>query len=286
MSPEALTALTLLIAESNPKDKSKMIGLVCRLLINKRPDPIRMKTRLNKFLADRGVCSRREADRMIADGLVQINGVVAKLGTLVDEAVDDVAVRGKLLTTGRPKPIIIAFHKPIGLITSADERLHDNVITYLGFKERIFPVGRLDVASSGLLLLTNDGRLSEAITHPRYDHEKEYEVTVDRPIKAADLHRLESGLIVLGSRTKTAPVERVNDRTFRIILTEGRNRQIRRMCEEIGYEVIKLKRIRVMNIKLGALPIGEWRELTDRESSLLRDLLREPGKGGLAIAKK
>ena len=240
-----------------------------------------MKTRLNKYLADRGVCSRRAADRLIEDGEVKVNGAVAELGTQVDET-DDVEVHGKSLASKKPEPIFIAFHKPIGLITSADQSLRDNVISFLGFKERIFPIGRLDVASSGLLLLTNDGRLSEAITHPRYDHEKEYEVTVDRPIKTQDLHKLESGLVILGSRAKQAVVKRLDDHTFTIILTEGRNRQIRRMCEAIGYEAVKLKRLRVMNIKLGTLAAGKWRNLTPKEVTMLKALLSEPEKGGLA----
>ena len=239
-----------------------------------------MKTRLNKYLADRGVCSRREADRLIETGKVYVNGQVAELGTQIDAA-DQVVVGGKKLASQKPEPIIIAFHKPIGLITSADPKLRDNVISFLGFKERIFPVGRLDVASSGLLLLTNDGQLSEAITHPRYDHEKEYEVTVDRPIKAQDLHKLESGLVILGSRVKHAVLKRIDDRTFTLILTEGRNRQIRRMCEAIGYDAVKLKRVRVMNIKLGNLAVGKWRKLTPKEVAMLTALLKEPGRGGL-----
>lgn len=234
-----------------------------------------MATRLNKFLADRGVCSRRQADTLIAEGQVKVNGATATLGTLVSDA-DAVTVRGKNVSSEKPAPIVIAFHKPVGLITSADTRLKDNVISFLKFTERIFPIGRLDVASSGLLLMTNDGQLSERITHPKYEHEKEYEVTLNRPIKSADLHRLEGGLVVLGSRTRTAPVKRLSDRAFRIILTEGRNRQIRRMCEEIGYEVVKLKRLRVMNIQLGSLPAGKWRALSARELSTLLALVNEP----------
>lgn len=230
------------------------------------------KTRLNKYLADRGVCSRRAADKLIEDGAVYVNGVVAVLGLTVDEN-DDIVVEGRPIQTTKPDSVFIAFHKPVGLITSADQSLRDNVISFINYKERIFPIGRLDVASSGLLLLTNDGRLSETITHPRYHHEKEYIVTVNRPIRDHDLEKMASGLIVLGKITKPAVVTRVDDFTFRIVLTEGRNRQIRRMCETLGYDVRKLKRIRVMNIELGDLPSGKWRHLTEKEVNVLKSLL-------------
>ncbi len=235
-----------------------------------------MKTRLNKYLADRGVCSRREADRLIEAGDVVVNGQLAGLGVQVDES-DEVRVKGTVVESAAPKPIFLAFHKPVGIITSVDPARRDNVLSFLGIKEHVFPIGRLDVASSGLLLLTNDGRLSERVTQPKYDHEKEYVVTVDKDIDDASLERMRSGILILGSMTKPAKVTRVPGRTrsFTIVLTEGRNRQIRRMCEELGYNVIKLVRVRVMHILLGDLPEGASRPLTREEVDELLRRTRE-----------
>jgi len=235
-----------------------------------------MQTRLNKYLADRGVCSRRKADELILSGLVIVNGKVAELGLKVDET-DNIVVNGEPLVMEKPKEIYIAFNKPVGLITSVDPEAHDNVIDFIHHPERIFPIGRLDVASCGLLLLTNDGRLSERITHPRYDHDKEYVVTVDRPIEDKDLETMRRGIIILGAMTKPAIVVRSDKDTFHITLTEGRNRQIRRMCEELGYDVKKLMRIRVMNIELGDLAVGKWRELTNTEIVQLKTKLQIGG---------
>jgi len=232
-----------------------------------------MKTRLNKYLADRGVCSRRKADELISSGKVVVNGKVATLGLLVDD-LDKISVQGKPLIVEKPKEVYLAFHKPVGLITSVDPKARDNVIAFIGYPERIFPIGRLDVASSGLLILTNDGRLSERITHPRYDHDKEYVVTVDKPISDKDLQTMASGIMILGSMTKPALVHREGKDAFNIILTEGRNRQIRRMCESLGYEVKTLKRIRVMNIELGTLAVGKWRKLSKKELSELKKRLQ------------
>lgn len=231
-----------------------------------------MQTRLNKYLADRGVCSRRKADDLIASGKVLVNGKVAELGLKVDSS-DEVVVDGERLIVEKPEEVYIAFNKPVGLITSVDPNAHDNVIEHINYPERIFPIGRLDVASCGLLLLTNDGRLSERVTHPRFEHEKEYVVTVDREIKDADLETMRRGIVILGSMTKPAIVVRSASDTFHITLTEGRNRQIRRMCESLGYDVKKLMRIRVMNIKLDDLPVGKWRELTHSEAVQLKQNL-------------
>jgi len=184
-----------------------------------------------------------------------------------------VVADSQTLMPEKPKEVYIAFNKPVGLITSVDPNAHDNVIDYIKHPERIFPIGRLDVASCGLLLLTNDGRLSERITHPRYDHDKEYVVTVDKPIEDKDLETMRRGIVILGAITKPAIVVRSDKDTFHITLTEGRNRQIRRMCEELGYEVKKLMRIRVMNILLGDLGVGEWRDLTNTEIAQLKKKL-------------
>ncbi|OGL70588.1 hypothetical protein A3C09_04915 [Candidatus Uhrbacteria bacterium RIFCSPHIGHO2_02_FULL_47_44] len=232
-----------------------------------------MKTRINKYLADRGVCSRRKADDLISSGKVVVNGQVSELGLKVDDS-DEVVVDGQMLQVAKPKEVYLAFNKPVGIITSVDPNAHDNVIQYVNYPERVFPIGRLDVASCGLLLLTNDGRLSERITHPRYDHDKEYVVTVDRPIEDKDLETMRRGLVILGSMTKPAIVSRESADTFHITLTEGRNRQIRRMCEELGYDVRKLMRIRVMNIELGNLIVGQHRELTNTEVVQLKKLLK------------
>lgn len=229
-----------------------------------------MKTRLNKFLAQRGVCSRRQADALIDAGKVKVNGAVATLGLQVDE-MDDIVVSGRRIAGERPDKIYLAFHKPVGIMTSVDPKAQDTVRSFLDLEPGVFPVGRLDVASSGLLLLTNDGELSEHITHPRYDHEKEYLVTVDRNVFREDLRTMADGMMILGSMTKPAIVRKISDNRFSIILTEGRNRQIRRMCEELGYEVVALRRVRVMNIELGDLPSGMTRPLSQKE---LRELKR------------
>ena len=227
-----------------------------------------METRLNKFLSERGVCSRRKADALIESGKVRVNGSVAPLGLLVSED-DEIAVDGRLITTKRPAKVYLAFHKPVGIMTSVDPLAKDTIRSYLKLEEHIFSVGRLDVASSGLLILTNDGDLAERITHPRFDHEKEYVVTVDRPIRQDDLRTMGDGMMILGSRTKPAQLKKIGENRFTMILTEGRNRQIRRMCEALGYEVKALRRTRVMNIKLGDLPSGATRALTAGE---LREL--------------
>lgn len=227
-----------------------------------------MKTRLNKHLADRGLCSRRKADGLIEAGQVLVNGEVAVLGMLVDET-DDVRLMGATVAAEKPKTVYYAFHKPVGIITSVDPKARDSLLTFLKLPERVFAIGRLDVASSGLLLLTNDGRLSERITHPRYHHEKEYVVSVLRPIDDASLKEMADGMMILGSMTKPAKVTRVDQKTFRIVLTEGRNRQIRRMCESLGHTVNHLTRVRVMSIELGNLPVGDVRPLTSNEIKTL-----------------
>ncbi len=231
-----------------------------------------MGTRINKYLAERGVCSRRNADVLVDERRVRVNGKIAVMGMLVEEG-DRVTVNQKLVSEERPDLIYKAFHKPVGILTSVDPNGKDTIATFLNLRERLFPVGRLDVASSGLLILTNDGDLSEAITHPRGNHEKEYVVTVHDDISNADLDTMRNGMVILGQMTKPAQIKRVGPRKFHIILTEGKNRQIRRMTEALGFEVKKLVRIRVMNIELGDLEEGATRPLTRREIQDLKNQL-------------
>jgi len=224
--------------------------------------------RLNKFLSEAGVCSRREADRQIEAGNVMVNDVQATLGTQVNPE-DKVVYGGKVIQAAESK-IVIAFYKPVGIECTSSLDVKDNIITYINFPVRIFPVGRLDKNSEGLILLTNDGDLSNGILKARYFHEKEYVVTVNKSISQAFINHMSSGVEILDQVTRPCVVRRVDERTFSIILTQGLNRQIRRMCEALGYEVVKLKRIRVLNIKLENLKKGEWRHLTSDELDILR----------------
>lgn len=224
--------------------------------------------RLNKFLSEAGICSRREADRQIEAGHVYVNSVQATLGTQVNPE-DEVTFNGKVVQAADQK-IVIAFYKPVGIECTSNVDVKDNIISYINFPTRIFPVGRLDKNSEGLILLTNDGDLSNFILKARYFHEKEYVVTVNKSISQAFLQRMANGVEILDTMTRPCVVERVDERTFRIILTQGLNRQIRRMCEALDYEVVKLKRIRVLNILLGDLKKGEWRYLEASELDTLR----------------
>lgn len=224
--------------------------------------------RLNKFLSEAGVCSRREADRQIEAGKVLVNGLVATLGTQVSEE-DEVKFGDKIIQAVTEK-VVLAFYKPVGIECTSSRDVKDNIIDYIKFPTRIFPVGRLDKNSEGLILMTNDGDLSNGILKARYFHEKEYLVTVNRTITRTFLTLMSEGVEILETVTRPCTVEYVDDYTFRIILTQGLNRQIRRMCEALEYEVVKLKRIRVSNILLGDLKKGEWRHLTENEILALR----------------
>jgi 23S rRNA pseudouridine2604 synthase len=227
--------------------------------------------RLNKFLSEAGVCSRREADRQIEAGKVSVNGVTATLGTQVSES-DEVIYDGKVIQNKSEKVVII-FNKPVGIECTSNLDVKDNIIRYLNLPIRVFPVGRLDKNSEGLILLTNDGDLSNGILKARYFHEKEYIVTVNKTISKAFINRMGSGVEILETVTRPCEVEKMDDRTFRIILTQGLNRQIRRMCEALDYEVVKLKRIRVLNIVLGDLRLGKWRYASEQELDGLRQLV-------------
>lgn len=226
--------------------------------------------RLNKYIASSGLCSRREADTLIESGKVTINGETAVQGSKVMDG-DIVLVNGRKVTPDDDM-IYIAFNKPLGVTCTTDKRDPSNIIDYIGFDERIFPVGRLDKNSSGLILLTNDGSIVNKLLRAENGHEKEYLVTVNRPYDKNFLRSMESGVPVLGQLTLPCKLKPAGDRTFKIILHQGLNRQIRRMCEYLGYKVTRLKRIRFMNISLGDLETGKWRYLTASEK---KELLKE-----------
>ncbi len=220
-------------------------------------------TRLNKYISEAGVASRRAADRMIEEGRVTINGRVAVVGDRVSEG-DRVCVDGREVSA-KGGDVIIALNKPRGITCTSSPDDPDNVIDFIGYPERIYSIGRLDKDSEGLLLLTNNGELANAIMRSRGEHEKEYLVTVDHDITDAFIKRMSSGVEILGRVTKRCEVERVSDREFRIVLRQGLNRQIRRMCGTLGYTVLTLRRVRIMNVRLGDLPVGKYRNLTDEE---------------------
>lgn len=223
--------------------------------------------RINKFFTEQGICSRREADRLVESGLITINGRVAKLGDQVEPS-DVIAREGQVLPWGRA-PLYIKYHKPVGVTTTSESHVARNIIAEIGHPERIFPIGRLDKDSSGLILLTNDGDIVNDILRTEFGHEREYLVRVDRPFDQAFLDHMAEGVVILGSRTKPCRMSRVGRDRFRIILTEGRNRQIRRMCQAFGYRVIMLHRIRIMHITINGLGTGEWKELTSQERAQL-----------------
>jgi 23S rRNA pseudouridine2604 synthase len=226
--------------------------------------------RINKYLSERGLCSRREADSWVEGGRVSINGVVATLGTKV-QADDAVRVDGRVVG-GETAHVYIALHKPVGVECTTDPRVPNNVIEFLSHRERIFPIGRLDKDSEGLLLLTNDGDIVNDLLRAGHGHEKEYLVTVDRPVTDVFVNAMASGVEILDRITAPCRVHRVSKNVFRIILTQGLNRQIRRMCEVFGYTVRRLIRVRFVNILLEGLSQGRWRNLTQAE---LADLLPE-----------
>jgi 23S rRNA pseudouridine2604 synthase len=226
--------------------------------------------RLNKYIAETGVCSRREADKWIEAGRVSCNGQPAQLGTQV-AAGDEVRIDGKLIGLKKPQ-IYIALNKPVGIVCTTEAHIQDNIIDYVAYPDRIFPVGRLDRDSEGLILLTNNGDIVNEILRAENNHEKEYVVTVDRPITDLSLSMMASGVKIMGELTKPARVTRIDPQGFRIVLTQGLNRQIRRMCSALGYKARRLQRVRIMNILLGDLSPGEWRHLTESElSGLLPD---------------
>ena len=237
-----------------------------------------MATRLNKYLSEFGYCSRRAADKLIKEGKVTINGMVPDLGTKVEEG-DEVEVEGQRIENSRrQKNIYLAFNKPIGIVCTTDRRVEpDNIIDFIKYPARIFPIGRLDKQSEGLIFLTNDGDIVNKILRARNNHEKEYIVSVNRRINREFIQRMSNGVKILDTITKQCFVKQLGEKKFKIVLTQGLNRQIRRMCECLGYRVSSLKRIRIMNIKLD-VPTGKYREFTKKELSELSGLLEKSFK--------
>ncbi|TPD65869.1 23S rRNA pseudouridine(2604) synthase RluF [Flavobacterium microcysteis] len=232
--------------------------------------------RLNKFIGETGYCSRREADKLIEEGRVTINGSVAEMGTKVS-ATDEIRIDGKLIVEKREKPIYLAFNKPVGIECTTNQEVRNNIVDYINYPTRIFPIGRLDKASEGLIFMTNDGDIVNKILRARNNHEKEYIVTVNRPITDRFIERMGNGVPILDTVTRKCKVEQVSKYIFKIILTQGLNRQIRRMCEYLGYEVTALKRIRIINISLD-IPVGRYRDLTDQEIKDMNQLIEPSSK--------
>jgi 23S rRNA pseudouridine2604 synthase len=235
------------------------------------------KTRINKYLSEVGFCSRREADKLLEKGRITINGTVPEVGSKVSDE-DEIFVDGISIKKTEKENVYILLNKPVGIVCTTDtKREKNNIVDFINHPRRIFPIGRLDKPSEGLILLTSDGDIVNKILRTENNHEKEYIVKVDQPVSQQFLHKMRNGVPILGTVTKKCKVEKIDTISFRIILTQGLNRQIRRMCEYLGYEVKKLKRIRIMNIKLD-IPVGKWRNLTDIEMSELNNLLNDSQK--------
>jgi len=233
-------------------------------------------TRLNKFISDTGFCSRREADTYIANGDVTVNGKPAEMGLKVSEQ-DTVLIKGQPLRS-KPKRVYLAYHKPVGITCTTERHIHGNIIDAIKYPERIFPIGRLDKPSEGLIFLTNDGDIVNKVLRAGNAHEKEYVVTVNKPISEHFIRKMSQGVPILNTVTLPCQVTQVSRNTFKIILTQGLNRQIRRMAEYCGYEVVKLKRTRIMHIRLAELKPGKWRLLENIEIAMLEQLVQDSAK--------
>ena len=246
--------------------------------------------RLNKYISSSGTCSRRDADRFIEEGRVLVNGRKAKVGASVPRGAK-VQVNGQLIEgpAEAEESVIIVLNKPVGVVSTTEGGEKDNIVRFVAHPTRIFPIGRLDKDSEGLILLTNDGDLVNKVLRAGNQHEKEYLVTVDKPVTGKFVEGMAAGVPILGTRTKKCRVEKVSDRVFRIVLVQGLNRQIRRMCEHFGYAVERLKRARIMHLDLGGLPTGDWRDITDAErTELMRQVAASSGeaKPGRKSTKK
>lgn len=234
------------------------------------------KTRINKFLSETGYCSRREADKLLEQGRITINGKTPELGTKVSVE-DEIRVDGKLIREKTSKPVYLAFHKPVGIECTTNQSVKNNIVDYINYPKRIFPIGRLDKASEGLIFMTDDGDIVNKILRARNNHEKEYIVTVDKPITERFIQRMSNGVPILDTVTRKCKVEQLSKFVFKIVLTQGLNRQIRRMCEYLGFEVTRLKRVRIINIELD-IPLGRYRDLTDAEVKKLNQLIAPSSK--------
>lgn len=231
---------------------------------------------LNKYISSSGICSRREAEKFINEGRVTLNGKPTRLGNRVAKK-DVVKLDGRLV---KPKntTLYIALNKPVGIVSTTDDREPKNIIKHINYPERLFPIGRLDKPSEGLIFLTNDGDIVNKILRSGNNHEKEYFVSVNNSISEDFIEKMSNGIPILGTITQKCKVDKVSDKIFKIILTQGLNRQIRRMCEYLGYEVTKLKRTRIMNVELGYLQAGDWRELTEDEMNEINTLISTSSK--------
>jgi 23S rRNA pseudouridine2604 synthase len=231
---------------------------------------------LNKYISSSGICSRREAEKYIKEGRITINGKATQLGNRVGEK-DVVKFDGRLVTP-KDLPLYIALNKPVGIVSTTDDREPNNIVKHVNYPERLFPIGRLDKPSEGLIFLTNDGDIVNKILRAGNNHEKEYIVSVNKTITEDFIQSMGSGIPILGTMTKKCLVEKISDKIFKIVLTQGLNRQIRRMCEYLDYEVTKLKRTRIMNVNLGYLQSGDWRELTDEEMKEINTMISSSSK--------
>jgi 23S rRNA pseudouridine2604 synthase len=234
-------------------------------------------TRINKYLSEVGYCSRRAADKLIEQGRVTVNGAVPEMGTKIT-ATDEIRVNGELVGKPKEKFTYLAFNKPVGIVCTTDTGVEkDNIIDFINYPKRIFPIGRLDKPSEGLIFMTDDGDIVNKILRARNNHEKEYIVAVNKPVTSDFLRKMSCGVPILDTVTKPCKVEKIDKNTFRIILTQGLNRQIRRMCEHLEYRVKRLQRIRIMSIELD-IEIGKWRHLTENELQEINRLVADSGK--------
>tara|TARA_Y100000994_G_C15617923_1_gene411758 strand:- start:106 stop:831 length:726 start_codon:yes stop_codon:yes gene_type:complete len=234
-------------------------------------------TRLNKYFSEIGFCSRRAADKLIEQGRVKVNNQGALVGQKITQN-DEIKVDGEILNISKEKQIYLAFNKPVGIVCTTDTRVEkNNIIDFINYPSRIYPIGRLDKPSEGLIFLTNDGDIVNKILRARNNHEKEYIVTVNKPITTDFIFKMSQGIPILNTITRKCFVKQIHKKQFRIVLTQGLNRQIRRMCEHLNYRVIKLKRIRIMNITLDIDP-GKYRELTESEINSIKELVLDSNK--------